>query len=347
MVSFFAIISYFDSMDFISPVYARLVLRELERREIDPAPLFAETLVDRHHLLHGGDIAMEDFLRILRTGDELLGEEPLGLVLGRELHVLAMGPVGTALASAPNLRAGLQALESFTRLHATYVDIDARSTLQGITVRILYQHDTGDVERFHTQTAMLMLQQYVEILTGEPIDGVRFRMTIPEPDDTAVYTSLLHGETRFAAHANELDIPHRWLDPPSPYFHPELWRQAKHSLSRDLKSLVETEDATFRNHIAGLLRTSEPPLPDLAYVASDLNVSQRTLNRRLQAENTSFRQLKSEAMARWAKQYLRETDHSVEAIAEALGYRDTANFRRAFRKTVGCSPVDYRSGALN
>lgn len=334
-------------MNVISPVYARLVLRELERREIDPAPLFAETLVDRHHLLQGGDIAMEDFLRILRTGDRLLGEESLGFVLGRQLHVLAMGPVGTALASAPHLRAGLQALESFTRLHATYVDIDARSTLQGITVRILYQHDTGDVERFHTQTAMLMLQQYVEILTGEPVDDVRFRLTITEPDDKAVYTSLLHGEVRFDADANEMDIPHRWLDRPSPFFHPEIWRQAKHSLSRELKSLVETEDAPFRNHIAGLLRTSEPPLPDLADVASDLSVSQRTLNRRLQAENTSFRRLKSEAMARWAKRYLRETEHSVEAIAEELGYTDTANFRRAFRKSVGCSPVEYRGGALN
>lgn len=41
-------------------------------------------------------------------------------------------------------------------------------------------------------------------------------------------------------------------------------------------------------------------------------------------------------------QYLRETDYSVEAIAEELGYRDTANFRRAFRKSEGCSPIEYR-----
>ena len=75
-------------------------------------------------------------------------------------------------------------------------------------------------------------------------------------------------------------------------------------------------------------------------------MSQRTLNRRLQMENASFRQLKSEALARWAKQYLRETDYSVEAIAEELGYTDTANFRRAFRKSEGCSPIDYRQSAF-
>jgi len=72
------------------------------------------------------------------------------------------------------------------------------------------------------------------------------------------------------------------------------------------------------------------------------NVSKRTLNRRLQAENTSFRQLKSRALAAWAKQYLRETEYSVQAIAEALGYTDTANFGRAFRKSEACSPKAYR-----
>ena len=333
-------------MEFISPVYARLVLRELERRDIDPEPLFAGTSLDRLQLQQGRDIALQDFLGILRTGGRLLGEESLGFTLGRQLHVLAMGPVGAAIASAPSLRAGLQVLESFTRLHATYVDIGARSTLQGITVTILYQHDTGDVEHFHTQTAMMLLQQYVEIVVGEPATNVRFRLAIPAPDDTQAYERALHGQLSFGAEANEMDIPHRWLDLPSPFFHPELWRQAKTALSRDLKNQLKTRDAPFTQHIAGLLRTCEPPLPDLADVAFDLNLSQRTLNRRLHAESSSFRQLKSQALARWAKQYLRETSHSVEAIAEELGYKDTANFRRAFRKTVGCSPVEYRAGNL-
>ena len=149
------------NMDTISPVYARLVLRELERREINPAPLFAGISTRPAELLRGGDIPMHDFLHILRTGDRLLGDGQLGFVLGRHMHVLAMGPVGVAIASAPDLREGLQVLESFTRLHATYVDIDARSTLRGMTVTVLYRHDTGYVERFHTITAMMLLQQYI------------------------------------------------------------------------------------------------------------------------------------------------------------------------------------------
>ena len=329
-------------MDRISPVYARLVLRELERRGIDPAPLFAGKSTGRNELLRGGDISLQDFLHILRTGDRLLGEEQLGFLLGRQMNVLAMGPVGMAISSAPSLREGLQALESFTRLHATYVDISARSTVQGMTVTILYERDTGYLERFHTETAMMLLQQYIETLIGEPANDAAFRLAIPEPDERTEYSQALHGRVSFDAAANEVDIPYRWLDLPSPYYHPELWRQARMTLSQGLKQQSEGEDTPYKQYIAGLLRASEPPLPDLGDVAFDLNVSQRTLNRRLQAEQTSFRQLKSQALARWAKQYLRETEYSVEAIAEELGYNDTANFRRAFRKTEGCSPIEYR-----
>jgi AraC-like DNA-binding protein len=329
-------------MDRISPVYARLVLRELEKRGIDPAPLFAGKRTGRNELLRGGDISLQDFLHVLRTGDRLLGDEQLGFLLGRQMHLLAMGPVGVAIASAPSLREGLQVLESFTRLHATYVDIAARSTLKGMTVTILYQRDTGYVERFHTETAMMLLQEYIETLTGEPISEARFRLAIPEPENRQEYTDALHGRVSFGAVDNEVDIPHRWLDVPSPYYHPQLWRQAQMTLSRGLKELSESEATPYKQYVAGLLRTSEPPLPDLGDVAFDLNVSQRTLNRRLQAENSSFRHLKSQALARWAKQYLRETAYSVEAIAERLGYTDTANFRRAFRKSEGCSPIEYR-----
>lgn len=331
-------------MDTISPVYARLVLRELERREIDPAPLFSGTALSRDELVRGGDISMEIFLHILRTGDQLLPDEQLGLMLGRNMHVFAMGPLGSGMATAPSLREGLQLLESFTRLHASYIDISVRSTLRGLTATILYQHDTGELEGFHTETAVMLLQQYAETLAGKPISDIEYRLAIPVPDNQDDYLNALHGPISFDAGVNELDIPHHWLDLPSPYYHEELWRQAQMNLARSLKEQSAQEGTPYTQHITALLQSSEPPLPELGEVAFDLHVSERTLNRRLQAESTSFRQLKSRAMASRAKLCLLHTDHSVEAIAEELGYMDASNFRRAFRKAEGCSPIEYRQG---
>jgi AraC-like DNA-binding protein len=183
----------------------------------------------------------------------------------------------------------------------------------------------------------------METLIGEPAGDVRFRFAMPEPRNSKDYRNALHGLVEFGARANEVDIPQRWLDLPSPYYHPELWHQAQMSLARSLKEQASSAGTPYTKHIATLLRTSEAPLPDLNKVAFGLHVSARTLNRHLQAENTSFRKLKSQALASRAQLYLRETDQSVEAIAQTLGYQDTANFRRAFRKSVGCSPIEYRT----
>jgi AraC-like DNA-binding protein len=342
-VSFYASLSYFAAMDTISPVYARLILRELEQRDIDCSPLFAGTVLTRDELLRGGDIGLPDFLHILETGNRLLHDEHVGFLLGRKMHVFAMGPVGAGMAVAPTLRDGLQLLESFTRLHASYVDIAARSTLRGLTVRILYEQDTGYVERLHTETAVMLLQQYMETLVGEAIRDVHYRFTIPEPCDGEHYARTLHGTISFEADASEVDIPQRWLDLPSPYYHAELWQQARVSLARTLRDKTRYAAAPYTQHISMLLRSSEPPLPELADVASGLHISARTLNRHLKVENTTFRKLKTHALVSRAKLFLRESDHSVEAIAEALGYRDTSNFRRAFRKSEGCAPNEYRS----
>ena len=247
------------------------------------------------------------------------------------------------MAVAPSLRQGLQLLESFTRLHATYVDVNARSTLRGLTVSILYGQETGQAERLHTEAAMMLLQQYVETLAGDTVKDVVYRFAMRKPGNVRVYEDALHGPLVFEAAADEVDIPQHWLDMPSPYHHAGLWQQAQISLAQNLNAQRNRRKTPYTQHVATLLDTSEPPLPGLSEVAFGLHVSVRTLNRHLKAENTTYRQLKSQALANRAKLYLRESRLSVEAIAETLGYQDAANFRRAFRKSEGCSPIEYRT----
>ncbi len=329
-------------METISPVYARLVLRELERRDIDAGPLFAGTPLTRQELLRGGDLRMEDFLHILRAGQRLTGDNQLGLMLGRTANVLALGAVGSAAAVAPSIREGLQVLDSYTRLHASYIRIRGLSGLNGMRIYMRYAEDPQELRRFHTETGLMVLQQYVEAVSAGPLDGLVFYLDFPEPDYVAEYASCLRGNLVFDAPEASLEIPRHYLDLPSPYYNAQLWQEAQADLAQRLKSLADGENQPYTAHIVSLLRTSEPPLPDLAAVARGLHTSERTLNRRLQAEGSSFRALKSDALATWGKLYLAHTDQSVESIAAALGYQDAANFRRAFRKSVGRSPNDYR-----
>jgi AraC-like DNA-binding protein len=78
-------------------------------------------------------------------------------------------------------------------------------------------------------------------------------------------------------------------------------------------------------------------------VAGDLNMSARSLARKLDGENTSFRTIVEEARKQLAQQLLQSTDMKLDEMAMQLGYTDTASFTRAFRRWHGVSPGQYRN----
>ena len=82
----------------------------------------------------------------------------------------------------------------------------------------------------------------------------------------------------------------------------------------------------------------------LAAAARRLAMHPRALNRRLQAEGTTFRKLLNEARFEVAVQLLQGTRIGVTEIAAALSYADASAFTHAFRRMAGTSPLEWRSG---
>jgi AraC-like DNA-binding protein len=66
------------------------------------------------------------------------------------------------------------------------------------------------------------------------------------------------------------------------------------------------------------------------------------LRRQLREQGVSFRGLLDELRMHLAIKYLRTTKLANEDIALALGFSDSANFRRAFRRWTNKSPSEFR-----
>ncbi len=329
-------------MENISPVYARIVLRELAAEGIDPTLVLASTTLDREQLESGGDIPIEDFVTILENGGRLRGDGRLGLVIGRHSNLLNLGPVAAAVAFAPTVREGLQALENYSRLHASYIRISLLSSLDGMSIRVESSQQLGDTARYHFESGLLLAQTYLETVSGRPLDDAHFRFSFPRPDYSAEYPQYFHSPCSFDAPYTAIELPHHWLEQKSPYYHADIWRQAQLELSHRIRELGADNERAYTQYLTTLLRSQEPPLPDLGSIAKGLHLSERTLTRRLGCEGTSYRQVKNEVLRYWAHQYLLHTDNSVESIAASLGYQDAANFRRAFRNWENCSPGEFR-----
>ena len=81
-------------------------------------------------------------------------------------------------------------------------------------------------------------------------------------------------------------------------------------------------------------------------IAQQLELSLRSLQRRLRAERTSYQQLLDETRLELALQYINRTQLSVSQIAPLLGFSDSSNFNRAFKRWLGLPPSRYRAAGF-
>jgi AraC-like DNA-binding protein len=82
--------------------------------------------------------------------------------------------------------------------------------------------------------------------------------------------------------------------------------------------------------------------PSLKRICDQVFITERTLIRRLKHEGASYKKILQAARYSCAKQLLQRVSFSVADVAEQLGYKDPANFARAFKQWAGVTPAEWR-----
>ncbi len=95
-----------------------------------------------------------------------------------------------------------------------------------------------------------------------------------------------------------------------------------------------------RETLAAAIMTGDP-LEEA--VAARLGLGKRTMQRKLEAEGYTFREILASFRTERAKELLRETELSVQDIAASLGYLEVNSFRRAFHRWEGVTPTEFSS----
>jgi AraC-like DNA-binding protein len=122
---------------------------------------------------------------------------------------------------------------------------------------------------------------------------------------------------------------------------PNQWRKRMPAIG--IKQRLEDEQSM--THAVSRALRARVIFPDtsLEDIASEFSMQPRTLNRRLQAEGTTFRELINDARFEVARQLLKGTRMRIADIALALGYANTSGFSHAFQRWSGTPPSEWRS----
>ncbi|MBE1237854.1 AraC family transcriptional regulator [Phaeovibrio sulfidiphilus] len=176
-----------------------------------------------------------------------------------------------------------------------------------------------------------------------PLDQVAF--PYPAPGHAADYELVYSARYSFGAPALVARFSVPLLDLPVRRHEADLNAFLKGAPGRI--SMLYRRDRETGVRVQEALRTRIGENPALGDIARHLHQSPRTLERRLAAEGTSFRALKSGVRRDLACSRLVKTDLGIEHIAQELGYADTSAFYRAFVGWTGLSPERYRKAPLD
>lgn len=326
----------------ITTFYCRIVHRELMRAGLDLSTLYEGLTLSAGEIERVALMNIEEFKGFLANAIRICPNPAFGLMVGSHTRLAGFGELGIAALSAPSVLDALQILETYGQLHSGLSSTSLTARPNHLEMSIQHYRDDG-YNTIYSEVFALLCQNLLEEILGEPFVDGRYRFSHSPPTYADQYRKLLNSPIEFESKKTAITVPHEITQRVSPYYDAILWRRSLQQCAEQLAILRSApSDTSYSRHVSRLLCSQRLPLPSLERTSRHLCLSERSLSRRLKEEGTSYRQLLNQEMETRARDYVANTTLSIDAIAAELGYEDPANFRRAFKNWVGCSPTALR-----
>ena len=308
---------------------------------LDPMLVAAVTFsVERCLARHGGTLpraassGLADLADWWAAAAVITGED-LALQVAQELPMGAFGLVSYGLVSAATLG------DALANLGTLYLE----RLVPGMALRVLpFDRDHVDVrlqsdgdERLMPlleEVVLAVVHQHLALLTA-PATLRMVALRRPAPAATAAWRMFFGVLPRFAQRYSLLRLAAGDLATPLRTASPELQSIVTATAT---PAVPPTLGAQVRAYVRTHVRADIEP----AAVALATGVTPRTLQRRLQEEGTSLRDLTTAVRMDLARDMLAHGEATVSEVAAAVGFPRLASFSRAFAAAVGEAPLEYR-----
>jgi AraC-like DNA-binding protein len=246
-----------------------------------------------------------------------------------------------AVLHADNLEHALRRMLKFLR--AVLDDIHGELRCEGEHALIVL-HDDGRTRRlFAYGTWFILVHGLACWLARRRIPLIEMRFRASAPTDDSDYRMRFCEDVTFSAEETLIRFDRSFLD--------LKLSETEASLRAFLQNAPANILVKYRNEssttalVRRRLRNQIPDdWPDLDELSRLMNLSAATLQRRLLAEGTNYRQLKDELRRDIAIELFSNSTLTVAEVAARTGFQETSAFHRAFRKWTGASPGMYRQG---
>ena len=269
----------------------------------------------------------------------------MGLHIGEHTTPVVLGITGHLMESSKDVFTALQNLQqfnrAFTQLFNFWMEVINEEVFYYCEPIEVWNDISPDTARQSVDIAFAGALHIIKLLTGQTLHSKKIMYRYARVTDTTEHERIFKCRPLFNQEANCIVLNLAELKIPVIGYNKELNGIFINLLQEELKKQQNGESFTsqVRQIILKNFQFSFPPLEE---VAARMYMTPRTLQRKLQEENSNFRALSDAIKQEFACHLLSTEELSISDIAYKLGYADASTFQRAFRQWTGKTPGAYR-----
>ncbi|MEH6568835.1 MAG: AraC family transcriptional regulator [Halioglobus sp.] len=278
---------------------------------------------------------------VLRQSALTTGCDHFGLELAKRRDLSSyLGILGEIGQSAATLHDALTELFNLMSIHteATLWQLRCDGEV-GYVILSIIEDSAGSYKQVE-QLVITLFWRFIAFLTESHWHPTMVNFTFSKPADLGPYRRVFDVPIVFDAdfcgvvfHSSDLKIK---LSQHDEVRHENLYQFAHSVRSSRPRDLSEEVRILIRKNL-------ELQLVGEEYLTRFFPFEKRTLQRKLTAQGTSYRELLHDVRITMAMELLANSDISMTRLAERLSYTDLSNFTKAFVEHAGVPPSTWRT----
>lgn len=325
----------------VSMSWVNTVLAAGERAGVPRERLLAQAGIAPAELAHER-WPIDHITRLWRAAAHCTQDAGFGLKAGALVGPGSFNVVSYLLQSAPSLRGAIGVVQQYQRLIS---DGGRFQVIAGARAGWVVYHPRQGALAFSPHQIEAVLAAVVAFsrwVTGQAVRPLQVQFSQPRVGPLAGYREAFGCPVAFEQAFSGVLLDNALLDAPLPQADAQLAR-LHHQYAAQRLAVLHEGGALAQELRAWIAAALPGRVPTRAEAAQALGLSERTLARRMRAQQLSFSALLDAVRREAALQAVAQPGRALADIGQALGFAEPAVFWRAFKRWTGCTPVQWRA----
>lgn len=319
--------------------------RTMEALGADPEPMLRDAGLSQKSLSRPEQMVPAlAAMRLLDRSAEATGCRTFGLRMAPTRGLADFGVTSLLIEHEANVRAALTALVRYRDLINRTLLLDFEEMGDAVLIRQTFTLGEVAASQQAIDLALGAVVRLAFMVGGEgwQPELVCFTCAPPPAADLPIYRRVFQCPVEFDATCDGIVITTRDLERPCLRADPALAEHARKLIEAAMGSERRGLSQQVERAISLLMPSGHATIQGCADL---LGVTVRTLQRTLDAEDTSFSDLLHAARMQMANQHMRNPRTRITDVAGLLGYRSIAAFTRWHQQAYGMTPSERRRHA--